>query len=94
MTYRDRLYSWCIVRLLPQLQRVTVSRFRSRSQAENHLRVLRRLMPAAAFAIVFDPPAPPLPNSQPHPAHAINPSNSPSTERVTPSAKAGTGNSA
>ena len=58
MTYRTLLYPWCIVRLLPQLQRVTAARFRSRSQAENHLKVLRRLMPAGAFVIVFDPPAP------------------------------------
>ncbi|MBE9138819.1 hypothetical protein IQ254_16730 [Nodosilinea sp. LEGE 07088] len=59
MTYRDSLYSWHIVRLLPQFQRVTVARFRSRSQAENHIKVLRRLMPTAAFVIVFDPPASP-----------------------------------
>jgi hypothetical protein len=58
MTYRTLLYPWCIVRLLPQFQRATVARFRGRSQAENHLKVLRRLMPTAAFVIVFDPPAP------------------------------------
>ena len=89
MTYRTLLYPWCIVRLLPQLQRATVARFRSRSQAENHLKVLRRLMPAGAFVIVFDPPAPPLPNGQ---SYASNQSNSASTESVNPSAKAGTGN--
>jgi hypothetical protein len=58
MTYRTLLYPWCIVRLLPQLQRVTVARCRRRSEAENHLKVLRRLMPAGVFVIVFDPPAP------------------------------------
>lgn len=58
MTYRTLLYPWCIVRLLPQFQRVTVARFRRRSEAENHLKVLRRLMPTGVFVIVFDPPAP------------------------------------
>lgn len=58
MTYRDRLHSWCIVRLLPQLQRVTVARCRRRSEVENHLKVLRRLIPAGVFVIMFDPVAP------------------------------------
>ncbi|PSN13067.1 hypothetical protein C7293_17425 [filamentous cyanobacterium CCT1] len=72
MPYRTLLYPWCIVRLLPQLQRVTVARFRNRSQAENHLKVLRRLMPAGTFVIVFDPPAPPLPKAKITTAHAID----------------------
>jgi hypothetical protein len=58
MTYRDQLYAWCIVRLLPQFQRITVARFRRRNEAESHLQILRRLVPAGAFVIVFDPPPP------------------------------------
>ncbi|OLT60993.1 hypothetical protein [Moorena bouillonii] len=54
MTYRDRLSPWVIVRLLPNMQRVVVARFRNRSDAEGHLRRLRQLMPDAEFVIIFD----------------------------------------
>ncbi|MGP1372275.1 MAG: hypothetical protein ACTS3T_05560 [Almyronema sp.] len=47
MQYRDRLYPWCIIRLLPRCQRITVGRFRYCNAAENHLKVLRRLIPTA-----------------------------------------------
>ncbi|NEO38665.1 MAG: hypothetical protein F6J90_20945 [Moorea sp. SIOASIH] len=43
-----------IVRLLPKMQRVIVARFRKRSDAEGHLRALKRLMPDAKFIIIFD----------------------------------------
>lgn len=56
MEYRDRLYPWCIIRLLPRCQRITVGRFRYCNAAENHLKVLRRLMPTAKFTVVFEPP--------------------------------------
>ena len=55
MTYRTRLYPWCIIRLLPQCQRITVARCRRRNEADAHLKTLRRLIPAASFVIVFDP---------------------------------------
>lgn len=54
MTYRDRLSPWVIVRLLPNMQRVVVARFRKRSDAEGHLRRLRQLMPDVKFVIIFD----------------------------------------
>lgn len=54
MTYRDRLSPWVIVRLLPNMQRVVVARFRKRSDAEGHLRRLRQLMPDVEFVIIFD----------------------------------------
>lgn len=56
MTYYDRLHPWCIIRLLPQMQRTVVRRFRQRNEAEAHLRALQRLTPDAEYAIVFDPP--------------------------------------
>lgn len=56
MAYRDRLYAWHIVRLLPRAQRITVAQFRHRREAENHARILRHLIPAATFVILFDPP--------------------------------------
>ncbi|NEO71407.1 hypothetical protein [Moorena sp. SIO3H5] len=54
MTYYHRLHPWAVVRLLPQMQRVVVARFRNRSNAEGHLKALKRLMPDAEFVIVFD----------------------------------------
>lgn len=54
MTYRERLHPWCIIRLLPNLQRITVARFRRRNDAEQHLNVLRRLVPNAAYIVLFD----------------------------------------
>ncbi|MDY6783633.1 MAG: hypothetical protein SW833_14010 [Cyanobacteriota bacterium] len=58
MTYRERLHPWIIVRLLPNLQRIVVGRFRSWSDAEGHLKVLRQLIPTASMIVVFDPPPP------------------------------------
>lgn len=55
MTYAERLSPWCIIKLLPKMQRMTVARCRRRNDAEEHLKVLRRLMPDTSFEIVFDP---------------------------------------
>jgi hypothetical protein len=54
MPYRDRLNPWAVVRLLPCCQRIVVGRFRNRSDADGHLQVLRRLIPQAAFVVLFD----------------------------------------
>jgi hypothetical protein len=53
LTYRERLQPWCVVRHLPNLQRLTVARFSRRNDAEAYLLALRRLMPAVNHAIVF-----------------------------------------
>lgn len=55
MSYRDRLSPWCIIQLLPQMQRSVVARFRKRNDAEAHLRALQRLNPSLPYEIVFDP---------------------------------------
>jgi len=55
MTYLERLSPWCIIKLLPSMQRLTVARFRRRGDAEAHLRILRRLIPHAKFTIIYDP---------------------------------------
>jgi hypothetical protein len=55
MTHLERLSPCCIVKLLPNMQRQVVARCRRRNDAEEHLRDLRRLLPGAKFAIVFDP---------------------------------------
>ena len=52
--YRARLNPWVIVRLLPNMQRTIVGRFRSRSDADGHLQCLRQLIPHASFVVVFD----------------------------------------
>jgi hypothetical protein len=36
------------------MQRITVARFRRRNEAEDHLQVLRRLIPNAPLAVIFD----------------------------------------
>lgn len=54
MTYGKRHSPWVIVRLLPNMQRAVVGRFRKRSDAEGHLQVLQRLIPNAEMIVVFD----------------------------------------
>ncbi|MBD0346940.1 MAG: hypothetical protein ICV63_19360 [Coleofasciculus sp. Co-bin14] len=54
MTYFERLHPWCIIRPLPNLQRLIVARCRRRNDAESHVRLLRRLMPNIRYEIVFD----------------------------------------
>lgn len=58
MSYKDQLSPWCIIRLLPDLQRITVARFRRRSQAEECLKTLQRMNPTCHYQIIFDPPEP------------------------------------
>jgi proteasome lid subunit RPN8/RPN11 len=53
MTYRDRLSPWCIIERLPNLQRSTLYRSRSRSAAEECLKVLQRFR-SGDYEIVFD----------------------------------------
>ncbi len=53
--YRTQLHPWCIIRLLPKAQRITVARLRKRNDAEAHMRTLKRLIPQAHFIILFDP---------------------------------------
>jgi hypothetical protein len=36
------------------MQRVTVGRFRTRSDADGHLQILQRLIPRAEMIVVFD----------------------------------------
>lgn len=53
-TYRDKLHPWCVIRHLPNLQRLTVARFRHRNEALDHLQALQRLMPDARHIVIFD----------------------------------------
>jgi hypothetical protein len=55
MPYKQRLNSWIMVRLLPNLQRRVVGRFRSWSDADGQIRILRQLLPSDRLIVVFDP---------------------------------------
>lgn len=55
-TYYNRLHPWCIILLLPKLQRVVIGRFRRRNDAESHLKILQQMNPDAEYLIIFDPP--------------------------------------
>ncbi len=54
MPYSERLHPWVLVRLLPNMQRLTVGQFRNRSDADGHLEILRRLIPNAKFVVMFN----------------------------------------
>jgi hypothetical protein len=54
MTYLERLNPWCIIRPFPDMRSKIVGRFRRRVDAEGHLQVLKRMMPAVPFEIMFD----------------------------------------
>ncbi len=54
MNYQQQLYPWVIYRLLPNLKRLIVARFRRRNDAEEHLKILKRLLPQVKFAISFE----------------------------------------
>jgi len=55
MNYQEMLHPWAIARPLPNnIQSVIVGRFRRRVDAEEHLKFLRRRIPAVKFFIVFD----------------------------------------
>jgi len=72
MSYREQLYPWCIVRRLPKMQNAIVARCRRRNEAEEHLRVLQRLVRDGEFAVVFDLPieSHPAPASEKQGSHA------------------------
>jgi len=57
-SYRSRLSPWCIVYHLPKMQRQIIARHRKRTDAEDHLRLLRQLSPSQTYELMFDPPLP------------------------------------
>ena len=66
MPYKERLTPWMLVRLLPNMQRLTVGLFRTRSDAEGHLQILRRLIPQAQYVVMFNPDVFKLPQDDTH----------------------------
>jgi hypothetical protein len=53
-TYQTLLKPWAVIRWLSPIQRTVVVRFRSRSDADGHVSILRQLMPHAQFEVIFD----------------------------------------
>lgn len=54
VAYRTALAPWAVVRKFSPTQITIVGRFRSRSDADGHLAILRRLTPDADFQVIFD----------------------------------------
>ncbi|MGF1496541.1 MAG: hypothetical protein ACFB8W_06905 [Elainellaceae cyanobacterium] len=55
MLYQERLKTWAIIRSLPD-RKIVVDRFRTLSDAEGHLKLLRRRMPDDKLVIIFERP--------------------------------------
>lgn len=53
--YWRQLHPWCVIRVMPNMQRIVVQRFRNRNQAEEYLNIVKRLAPTAMYQIVFEP---------------------------------------
>ncbi len=58
MLQEKRLKPWTIVRSLPNLEKVIVGQFRSWSDADGHLKILKRMVPTDRLSVVFDPVVP------------------------------------
>ena len=56
MSYGKKLQCWTVIRLLPNMQRLTIRRFRNESDADGWANALRRLTLGSKFIVVFDPP--------------------------------------
>ena len=55
MLQEKRLKPWTVVRSLPNVERVVVGEFRSWSDADGQLKILKRMVPADRLTVVFDP---------------------------------------
>lgn len=54
MAYKDILKPWAVARQRPNLQWVIIARYKSRSDADEHLLLLRQRVPNIQFKVVFD----------------------------------------
>ncbi|HEY9620168.1 MAG TPA: hypothetical protein V6C78_07355 [Crinalium sp.] len=52
--YRGSLSCWAIARHIPDSPPTIVARFRTRSDADGHLKLLHRQIPDGTFEVVFD----------------------------------------
>ncbi|XQQ07655.1 MAG: hypothetical protein EDM05_61645 [Leptolyngbya sp. IPPAS B-1204] len=54
MSYYSRLHPWCVIRCLPESQTLIIARFRKRSDAEERLKAMQKLIADGVFELVFD----------------------------------------
>jgi len=55
MTYSKCLKPWAIARQLPSGRWILIARYRSRSDADGHQKLLRQRVGHLHFKVVFDP---------------------------------------
>jgi hypothetical protein len=56
MAYKESLKPWAVVRQSPNLGWIIIARYKSRSDADGHLLLLRQRVPDIEFQVVFDLP--------------------------------------
>jgi len=54
MNYSICLKPWAVARQLPSGRWIIIARYRSRADADGHLRVLRQRVPHLLFKVVFE----------------------------------------
>jgi hypothetical protein len=54
MTYKEKLQPWCIIRNLPDMRSKFIARFRSRSDAQGHMQLLRANNPTTSYQVIFN----------------------------------------
>ena len=54
MAYKDRLKPWAVVRQRSNFQWLIIARYKSRSDADGHLLLLRQRVPNVEVKVVFD----------------------------------------
>jgi hypothetical protein len=52
--YKANINPWAIFRCFEPTKHVCVARFRRRSEADGHIKTLRRMIPQGRFEVVFD----------------------------------------
>ncbi len=52
--YKKRLNGWVVARVVTEQEKVVVSRFRSRSDAEGYIQHIRQMIPNTVFELFFD----------------------------------------
>jgi hypothetical protein len=52
--YKKRLNGWAVARIVTEQEKVIVSRFRSRSDAEGYIQHIRQMIPNTVFELFFD----------------------------------------
>jgi hypothetical protein len=54
MPYKDSLKPWAVARQGDNLQWTIIARYKSRSDADGHLQLLRQRVPNLEFKVVFE----------------------------------------